>query len=162
MAPARRPIGRRSPCLAKDSEASAFRPALSSLPVALEFMGSAQLPRAGAVPDASRVPDFRLCPAAPRRESRRRTRYRLVTIDGTPGQNRRALWRRTRARGREQIALWIEHPRFPSESGAPPRRRDRARRRLAAFFRLRLGEAATAADSPFTPDLGSARLASIR
>ena len=58
---------------------------------------------------------------------------------------------------REQITLWIEHERFPSESGAPLDAVIERVEQLAEFFRLRLGEADTARRLAFHAGYGQCK-----
>lgn len=123
-------------------EASAFRPALQVLPLAIELLwdplnlyallqflthpvcpisGYARRHLAQKVADAPGVGGTRWQQA-------------LVEIDEHYGE-------KLAPRVREQIARWIEHVRFPSESGAPLDVVIDRVERLAEFFQLRLGDA---------------------
>lgn len=123
-------------------EASAFRPALQVLPLALEllwdplnFYSLVQFLTHSVCP----IPGF----------ARRRLAEKVADAPGIGG----AYWQRTLAdidkyygeekapQVRDQITQWIEHKRFPSAFGAPVDAVIERVERLAEFFRLRLGEA---------------------
>lgn len=125
-------------------EASAFRPALQVLSLALEllwdplnFYALVQFLTHPVCP----VPGF----------ARRRLAEKVADAPGIGG----AYWQRTLAsidehygeqapRVRQQIAEWIEHSRFPADTGAPLDAVIARVERLVEFFRARLGEADTA------------------
>jgi hypothetical protein len=123
-------------------EASAFRPALQVLPLALEllwdplnFYALVQFLTHPVCP----IPGF----------ARRRLAEKVADAPGIGG----AYWERTLAEieayygdenappVREQITQWIEHKRFPSGSGAALEAVILRVEKLAEFFWLRLGEA---------------------
>lgn len=139
-------------------EASAFRPALQVLPLALEllwdplnFYALVQFLTHPVCP----IPGF----------ARRRLAEKVADAPGIGG----AYWQRTLAdidthygekqapKVREQIAIWIEHTRFPSESGAPLGAVIDRVERLSDFFRLRLGETDTAKRLAFHAGYGQCR-----
>lgn len=123
-------------------ETSGFRPALQVLHLALEllwdplnFYALVQFLTHPVCP----IPGF----------ARRRLAEKVADAPGIGG----AYWQRTLAdidkhygeekapQVREQIAQWIEHQRFLSDSGAPLNAVIERVEKLADFFRLRLGEA---------------------
>ena len=136
-------------------EASAFRPALQVLPLALELLWDPL--------NFHALVQFLTHPVCPiPGYARRRLADKVADAPGIGGD----YWRRSLVKidehygeerapeVREQIALWIEHPRFPSESGAPLDAVIERVARLAALFRLRLGEADTARRLAFHAGFG--------
>jgi hypothetical protein len=136
-------------------EASAFRPALQVLPLALELLWDPI--------NFYALVQFLTHPVCPvRSHARRRLAEKVADAPGIGG----AYWQRTLAeidehygeeqapKVREQIATWIEHARFPSEAGAPLDAVIDRVRRLADFFRRRLGETDTAQRLAFQAGFG--------
>ncbi len=136
-------------------EASAFRPALQVLPLALELLWDPI--------NFYALVQFLTHPVCPVRSyARRRLAEKVADAPGIGG----AYWQRTLAeidkhygeeqapKAREQIAIWIEHARFPSESGAPLDAVIDRVGRLADFFRKRLGETDTAQRLAFLAGFG--------
>lgn len=126
-------------------EASQFRPALQVLPLALELLWAPL--------NFHALVQFLTHPVCPiRAYARRRLAEKVADAPGIGGD----YWQRTlasidehygeeqAAKVREQIATWIEHERFPIESGAPIDAVINRVERLADFFRRRLGETDTA------------------
>lgn len=126
-------------------EASAFRPALQVLPLALELLWDPL--------NFYALVQFLTHPVSPiPGYARRRLAEKVADAPGIGG----AYWQRTLVdidkhygedkapQVREQITQWIEHERFPSESGASLDAVIERVERVVEFFRLRLGEADTA------------------
>lgn len=122
-------------------EASAFRPALQVLPLALELLWDPL--------DFHVLLQFLTHPVCPIPSfARRRLAEKVADAPGITG----AAWQRTleqinthygdevAPKVQEQIASWIEHNRFPHESPVPLDVVRARVERLADFFRLRLGE----------------------
>lgn len=139
-------------------EISAFRPALQVLPLALELLW--------APTDYHALVQFLTNPVCPVPGYARR--YLAEKIADAPGIGG-AYWQRVLAKldehygqersphVREQIMLWIEHARFPFESGAPLEAVIERVERLAEFFRLRLGDADTARRLAFHAGYGQCK-----
>ena len=126
-------------------EASAFRPALQVLPLALELLWDPL--------NFSALVQFLTHPVCPvPGYGRRRLAEKVADAPGIGGE----YWQQTLSKidehygeerapqVREQITRWIEHARFPSESGVPLVAVIERVERLSEFFRLRLGETDTA------------------
>jgi len=139
-------------------DASAFRPALQVLPLALELLWDPL--------NFQALVQFLTHPVCPiLGYARRRLAEKVADAPGIGG----AYWQRTLAQinehygderasqVREQIALWIEHARFPYESGAPLEAVIERVARLAEFFRLRLGEVDTARRLAFQAGYGQCK-----
>ena len=139
-------------------EASAFRPALQVLPLAMELLWDPL--------HFQSLVQFLTHPVCPiPGYARRRLAEKVADAPGIGG----AYWQRTLAQidehygeerasqVREQISLWIEHPRFPSESGAPLEVVMDRVAQLAEFFRLRLGEADIARRLAFQAGYGQCK-----
>ncbi len=138
-------------------EASAFRPALQVLPLTLELLwdpinyhAMVQFLSHPVCP----IPGF----------ARRRLAEKVADAPGIGG----AYWQRTLAnidehygeqapKVREQIADWVEHRRYPIQSGAPLDAVIDRVERLTDFFRLRLGEADTARRLAFHAGYGQCK-----
>lgn len=139
-------------------EASAFRPALQVLPLALEllweplnFYALVQFLTHPVCP----IPGF----------ARRRLAEKVADAPGIGG----AYWQRALAdidkhygeerapQVREQIATWIEHSRYPADTGASLDVVVARVERLAGFFRQRLGEADTARRLAFHAGYGQCK-----
>ncbi len=139
-------------------EASAFRPALQVLPLALEllwdplnFYALIQFLTHPVCP----IPGF----------ARRRLAEKVAEAPGIGGAN----WQRTLARievnctseqaqrAREEVAFWIEHERFPNKPGAPIRAVIERVKRLTEFFRQRLGDSDEARRMAFHAGYGQCR-----
>lgn len=136
-------------------EASAFRPALQVLPLALELLWSPL--------NFYALVQFLTHPVSPiPGYARRRLAEKVADAPGIGG----SYWQRTLAdidkhygedkapQVREQIALWIEHERFPTASGAPVEVVIERVERLSGFFQLRLGEADPARRLAFNAGYG--------
>lgn len=139
-------------------DASAFRPALQVLPLAMELLWDPL--------HFQSLVQFLTHPVCPvPGYARRRLAEKVADAPGIGG----AYWQRTLAqidehygeerasKVREQIALWIEHVRFPSESGAPLEVVIERVSRLAEFFRLRLGETEVARRLSFQAGYGQCK-----
>lgn len=126
-------------------EVNAFRPALQVLLLALELLWDPI--------NFYALLQFLTHPVCPIPEyARRRLAEKVADAPGIGG----AYWQRILTQINEhygderapqvlkQISQWIEHTRFPSESGAPLDAVIERVERLSEFFRLRLGEADTA------------------
>lgn len=135
--------------------ASTFRPALQVLPLALELLWEPL--------DFQALVQFLTHPICPvPGYAGRRLAEKVADAPGIGG----AYWQRTLARideyygeeragsVREKIALWVEHARFPAESGAPIEAVIERVAHLAAFFRQRLGEDDTAKRLAFLASIG--------
>lgn len=131
-------------------EASAFRPALQVLPLALEilwqplnFYGLVQFLTHSVCP----VPGY----------ARWKLAAKVADAPGIGGNS----WEKTikdierhygdeAPKVREKIRLWVEHPRFSQNEGAPVWAVLERVRLLAEYFRVRLGDADTAKRISFT------------
>lgn len=139
-------------------DTSAFRPALQVLPLAMELLWDPL--------DFQSLVQFLTHPVCPvPGYARRRLAEKVADAPGIGG----AYWQRTLAQidehyGEErasqvrgQIAIWVEHARFPSASGAPLEAVIERVARLAEFFRLRLGEADIARRLAFQAGYGQCK-----
>ncbi len=139
-------------------EASAFRPALQVLPLALELLWDPL--------NFFALVQFLTHPVCPvPGYARRRLAEKVADAPGIGG----AYWEQTLAnvdkhygadkapQVRQQIALWVEHERFPSDSGADLDPVIERVEKLAEFFRLRLGEADTARRLAFHAGYGQCK-----
>lgn len=138
-------------------EANAFRPALQVLPLTLELLWDPL--------NFSALVQFLTHPVCPIPGfARRRLAEKVADAPGIGG----AYWQRTLAsidehygeqapKVRQQIAEWIEHPRFPTKSGAPLDAVIARVERLAEFFRVRLGEVDTARRLSFHAGFGQCK-----
>ena len=122
-------------------ETSAFRPALQILPLALELLWDPLNYHA--------LVQFLTHPVCPvPGYARRRLAEKVADAPGIGGD----YWQKTLAKidthygearapaVRDEIAVWVEHARFPTETGAPLSAVIERVERLADFFRVRLGE----------------------
>lgn len=139
-------------------EASAFRPALQVLPLALELLWDPL--------NFYALVQFLTHPVCPiPGYARRRLAEKVADAPGIGG----AYWQRTLAdiekhygedkapEVREQITQWIEHQRFPSEPGAPLDAVIERVEKLVEFFRLRLGETDNARRLAFHASFGQCK-----
>lgn len=139
-------------------EASAFRPALQVLPLALELLWDPL--------NFYALVQFLTHPVCPiPGYARRRLAEKVADAPGIGG----AYWQRTldgidehygterASQVREQITQWVEHERFASDSGAPLDAVIERVENLAEFFRLRLGEADTARRLAFHAGYGQCK-----
>ncbi len=139
-------------------EASAFRPALQVLPLVLELLWDPLNYYA-----LVQFLTHSVCPIPG--YARRRLAEKVADAPGIGG----AYWLHTLTRidehygeekaprVREQIARWIEHPRFPSDVGVPIDAVIERVEQLSEFFRLRLGEADTARRLAFHAGYGQCK-----
>lgn len=139
-------------------DASAFRPALQVLPLAMELLWDPL--------NFQALVQFLTHPVCPvSGYARRRLAEKVADAPGIGGD----YWQRTLSKidghygedragqVREQIALWIEHARFPFDSGAPLEVVIERVARLTEFFRLRLGEADIARRLAFQAGYGQCK-----
>lgn len=146
-------------------ETSAFRPALQVLPLALELLWDPL--------NFYALVQFLTHPVCPvPGYARSRLAEKVADAPGIGG----ASWERTLANVdehygadkaplvREQIRLWIEHERYPSEAGVPLDAVIGRVERLVEFFRVRLGETDTARRLAFHAGHGQCKacLASLK